>query len=474
MRFFKKPPVVLFGYQFVPWRLAAAQLLKCTHLTCNAKLNGYCFYKKPQKSWLKLFKKAGCPLVLNCPDDPDAATVKEARQLLAPIRNETELLSIAINGCRIGDLVIDTFLNAYNCATLETNDEKLVPILAKALQIAETTIKYFDRSDCRAVITDQSGFYIYNGVTARLAHLRSIPVYDMIYMGRLGLFRVEFPENQRGACSNPYWKLRERFRNLTEQAKHDAFVQAENILQLRLSGAVDNSTLPSRSAYQSVSGSAGIEINAEPKARSFLVFLHEFSDAPHCYRWGLFDNFYQWIEYVLDFASRHDIRVYVKPHPASFNFGRSPQKVLSDSMVEQLKIKYPNAVFLDGSTSNHCLRLYNPDLVLTVHGTIAHEMAYLSEAVVNAGDNPHIQYTFCAHPTTIQEYENILAGTTRAAIVKNKRDILEFIYMRYIYPLRYLNEASFNPSELEFEERSHCSAEQGLKLSRGIVNRCLS
>ena len=471
---FAKKPVVLFGYQFVAWRLAAAQLLMRERLAEGARLKGYSFYSHFPKDWLKPFSDAGCPLALTCPVQPDRNSIDQALQLLTPIQDESELLSISKHGCRIGDLVVDTFFNEYRCASLDVKDERLVPLLAKAVQIAETTVRYLDRHACRAVITDQSAFYIYNGVTARLADLRSIPVYDMIYMGQMGLFRVEFPEQQRGACPNPYWKFRDRFRDLAEEAQHDAFVQADDILKMRMSGAVDNSTLPSRSAYQSVSGAAEMKNNPARQSRSFLVFLHEFSDAPHCYRWGLFENFYQWIEYILAFASRNDIRVYVKPHPASFNFGRSPQKVLSDGVVERLKSKYQDAVFLDGSESNHFLRSCNPDLVLTVHGTIAHEMAYLGETVVNAGDNPHIQYAFCAHPTTIQEYEQILSGAMHPTIMKDKHEILEFIYMRYIYPLRHLNEASFTPSELAFHERSHCSGEQALKLKRDIFNRCLS
>jgi hypothetical protein len=471
---FKKSPVLLFGYQFVAWRLAAAQLLKLERFAHGAELQGYSFYTTPPNSWLELFKKAGCPLGLTCHDQPDEKTINQARKLLSPICDQRELLSLSYDECLIGDLVFDTFLNIHSSASLNVKDQRLLPIVSKVIQISNVSNKYFDRNQCKAVITDQNAFYIYNGVISRIAHLRSIPVYDMIHRGKLGLFPIEFPEEQRGARPNPYWKFREQFQNFDESVKAEAYAQAERTLKLRLSGAVDNSTLPLRSAYQSsCTTTRKLENHRQRSPRAFLVFLHEFSDAPHCYRWGLFDNFEQWIEFILSFASRNKIRVYIKPHPASFNFGRSHQKKLTENILESLKIKYPDAIFLDGSESNHDIRSINPDLVLTVHGTIAHEMAYLGEKVVNAGDNPHIQYNFCAHPNTIKEYEMILSGRNQPEITINEQEILEFIYMRFIYPFRYLNEASFASIDLDFEERSHCESRSGLKLASRILDRCL-
>ena len=70
---------------------------------------------------------------------------------------------------------------------------------------------------------------------------------------------------------------------------------------------------------------------------------------------------------------------------------------------------------------------------MTVHGTIAHELAYHKIPVINAGDNPHINYSFSLHPKNLDEYFYLLKNIKicRKKINFTKKPIYEFIYMHY-------------------------------------------
>jgi hypothetical protein len=80
----------------------------------------------------------------------------------------------------------------------------------------------------------------------------------------------------------------------------------------------------------------------------------------------------------------------------------------------------------------------------TAYGTVGHEFPYFGIPVVNAGDNPHIDYGFCAHPRSRQELGEIVrkidAGDFHLPL--SRPEILEFYYMHNLYHHRGRGDAA--------------------------------
>ena len=76
-----------------------------------------------------------------------------------------------------------------------------------------------------------------------------------------------------------------------------------------------------------------------------------------------------------------------------------------------------------------------PKLIITNHGTIAHELASFKIPVLCTGDNPHINYNFCLHAKNLNHIKKILNNLDHETkkINFDKRNIYEYLYMRYEY-----------------------------------------
>ena len=124
--------------------------------------------------------------------------------------------------------------------------------------------------------------------------------------------------------------------------------------------------------------------------------------------------------------------------------------------------KYKNITLLDKNFSNANILNLKPKLVLTNHGTIAHEFAYKDIAVINTGDNPHISYNFSFHPKNQRELINKIKKllNDKFKFNSNKNQIEEYAYMHYQYfPNLYqrkklLNDKFFSYLNYKVEEYS--------------------
>jgi hypothetical protein len=166
----------------------------------------------------------------------------------------------------------------------------------------------------------------------------------------------------------------------------------------------------------------------EPK---ILVMMHNFVDAPHCYRRKLFPDFYEWIHFLLERAEQTPFRWYVKPHP--YKAPRAAVNAANQRVVEELRQRYPKITFLPETASSHQILQDGVSAMFTVHGTAGHEFAYRGVPVVNCGDNPHINYPFNIHVDTREAYEDCIRQADRLQAPLDRESIEEFFYMHYFY-----------------------------------------
>ena len=65
------------------------------------------------------------------------------------------------------------------------------------------------------------------------------------------------------------------------------------------------------------------------------------------------------------------------------------------------------------------------------YGSVGHELPLLNFKVINAGFNPHYNYSFNLHPKDIKKYGLILSKLEKQKNKINRKEIYEFFYTHY-------------------------------------------
>ena len=330
----------------------------------------------------------------------------------------------------IGDLIYDTYLRITPNYTIKGKDKKLKKIFFRANKIFDELQKYFQKNQVICVIPGHT-YYINYGIITRIAIKRKIPVIKISYKNRANqlfhLMRVE----KNGSEEYPYYNYKKIFNSFPNKKKKLALKIGKNLIEHRLSGKFDN-TLPymPTSSFNKVKKNNNILKSTKQK---IFLFPHCYLDAPHRYRWMVFDDFYKQMKFFLNQSKKlKNYQFYYKPHPNELKWSRQ---------VHNLILKnYPSVIRLKRNFSHQSVVKSKPALIITNHGTIAHEFAACKVPVLNTGDNPHINYKFCLHTKNKNEILNVLNNLNAETkkINYNLNDLYEYMYMRYRHFV-YLN-----------------------------------
>jgi hypothetical protein len=347
------------------------------------------------------------------------------------LKTKEDVLKIRHNGILLGDLIYDSYLRYYDRPTVEITDPRLRSLIEIALMIQEATSKYMYDNNLFCFIADDYG-YINCGIPTRVAVSKNIPVYLVNAAKKYSVTRLEVELDSRYPdylVRKPYHHFKKLFSELSESQKISALNIGKNYIDSKISGQIDAFTLKSISAYGALRERA-LAISEVPK---ILVLMHDFFDSPHGYRHMLFPDFYEWINHLLKESEGTTFEWYVKPHPSVWEKESNDFNSRNKTVIEELKKKYPTIKWIHPETSNRQLVDEGIATVFTVYGTAGHEFAYLGIPVVNAADNPHINYSFNYHPATIEEYNEYIKAAGNLRISVNKNEIYEYCYMNYYY-----------------------------------------
>jgi hypothetical protein len=154
---------------------------------------------------------------------------------------------------------------------------------------------------------------------------------------------------------------------------------------------------------------------------AIVVFLHDFYDSPHIYPGLIFSDFWQWADRTLTVLATAGQKIFVKPHPNQVNE--------SQSVVEELMARHPEATLLPAQATNSALAAAGMACGVTMYGTVAHELAYLGIPVIAAGGNPHMAFAFCHTARSLPEYDALLAEAAELKVADEaavRAEVLEF------------------------------------------------
>lgn len=355
-----------------------------------------------------------------------------AYKIFKNLNSKQDIIKIKIYSIPVGELIYDTYLRKFNEKTININSIKLYLVIFQSCLILKSIHVYFSKNIIKAVLPGDVA-YIFSGLIAKYAIKHNIEVYSIVETDGFLITKLEDINYYRRM---PYWEYSQIFNSLNKKQKEKNLYKAKQLLENRLAGKNDStlSYMVGESAFNNKAKTNQILLNTDKM--KVLVPLHDFFDSPHIYRYMLFPDFWEWIITTLDNAKNTNFEWYIKPHPNAL-----PQ---NKKIILELKNKYKNCdniIFIEPSVSNLQLMEEGIGAVFTVYGSVGHEFAYKDIVVVNAGDNPHISFSFNINPLNINEYINCIRYVDRLRVNIDKNEILSFFYMHYIYykPLELLS-----------------------------------
>jgi len=392
--------------------------------------------------WIRLFLALGGKVVgSNNGPKPSHNQKAVAKELLKKISSTFELVEINYAGILIGDLVNDTYLRFAHQPTVHLDDPFLLEVMEWAISLTDKYDTLFRTKKFLFYLCSYTT-YIQHGTAARMALKHNVPVYSMGTYNQLVVRpQIEFAFHKRD-----FHKYRIWFDSLTLTQKEEGLRYGHESLNDRLSGKLDKALWYMRqSAYLSDPNTELDKILSPKIKKTVLVVTHDFFDSPHIYGKMIFPDFYIWLEKTLETLYNSEYEVLIKPHPNSIKGNAET--------LDFFAKKYPSFIFLPQKTSSAELVKRGVDLVVTIYGTIGHEMAYLGVPVLCAGVNPHLSFNFCTTAKSKDEYYRFLRNIDTVPIPPKQSSEVAAFY--YVHNYRNITEKiSLFPFQLSCEELS--------------------
>lgn len=289
------------------------------------------------------------------------------------------------------DLLIDTYIRFTPAPNVDRSDSFWKHIQRKGSQYEKLTI-HLDKTYKFKAAFGSYAAYTTHGVPLRTLAKRGVPT---IATGALNVFaRINPP----GGASPSHCPSYDQYQfPHGPSLNYGLLNQAQESLERRLSGRLDISTSYMRAELR------GKIQNQENIIDSVVIFLHDFYDSAHIYRWTLFESHFQWATQTIDYLVERGIKVSVKPHPNGVSDNKS---VITSLMARYAGVE--NLFWIEPSTANSNIFSLKPRLAVTVYGSVAPEAAYAGIPVLLAGDHPAINFGIGYTAKSKQDYFNCL------------------------------------------------------------------
>jgi hypothetical protein len=157
------------------------------------------------------------------------------------------------------------------------------------------------------------------------------------------------------------------------------------------------------------------------KKKNVVIFAHCFYDSPNILN-HLFNDFYEWLNFLGKISLETDYDWYIKRHPHTIN------SRLNEIVLNKLVKKFPKIKLLPKDI-NHFNILNNIDLGLTIYGSVAYEYPYFNKKILIASKSSHFSgFKFCVHAKSVQNYADLIKNIHKIKPRFNKNEIAKFYF----------------------------------------------
>ena len=360
-------------------------------------------------------------------------------KLIKKIKKKKDILDFSFKGIYFGDILYDTYLREKTVSTIDFKTKEFQNYLFKFFELFYFWENFFSKNNIKAVVISHSVYL--TALMPRIALSKKIDVYNT---GFSSAYRLTKKKPLKFSYFEDYPR---QFKKFPEKIKSTKIKLAKKNLQLRLEGKEDilynQSKRLSSPAFLHKSKLNLNTVNNKKNKKIILISAHDFTDAPHVHENMLFTDFYEWFDFLGKISNKihKDYLWLVKLHPSDYNN--------NIQYINYFINKYPRLVLLDKNKSHNEILKLGVSCVLTAYGSIGHEYPLFQVPVINAGNNPHIGYSFCYHPKSIKEYLLLLKLIPNLKVKKKTiKFIYEFYVMQFLVDYNLFEEIGHDQSKL--------------------------
>lgn len=197
---------------------------------------------------------------------------------------------------------------------------------------------------------------------------------------------------------------------------------------------------------------------------NILITTHCFYDNPHGYSQLNYCDFWEWMIYLgeISLKSPENFSWYIKPHRDYL-----PGTI---QVIKNFVKKYPNIKMVCPKTSFKQLKLEGLDLILTCHGSIAHEAPLLGIEVINCAYNSGIKFNFAKTILDPKQLERNILLRKKQKYKLNKKELFSFYALHHLYIEANLFWEEFISSSIN-KENIFLTNYKKLKENTNLINK---
>ena len=369
-------------------------------------------------SYRKIYRSFGATEHISPEKMNDEFIERIKKKILDEVQEKKNIFEITIDNINIGDLIYDGFLRKFNLPTIDVKSDIFKDYLVETIDLFYFWYCYFNNNEIKAVIISHTVYEF--GIILRVAIEKKIRVFSA---GSYLIFSHD--KDNQTIFDMSYYEI--EFKKLSKELQTSAIKEAILLIEKKFSGeaTIENkiSALPEGSPFKKEN--FGSRILSKNNKKKILIAAHHFSDAPNVYGKFIFNDFYDWVDFLGKKSENTNYEWYIKFHPMEFKANKKTS--------EYFLKKYKNLNLIDRDISHSQLIHEGISLVLTVYGTIGLEYAYFGIPVINAANNnPHKAYNFNYHAKNTQDYNNAIDNFESLNLNYDKNQIYEYFYMRYL------------------------------------------
>jgi hypothetical protein len=350
----------------------------------------------------------------------------EAWRTWRTLGGKDDLAALMYRGVPIGDAVIDSYLRLRPSVSVDLRQRYLLAVIRRAYKDVASAQSYFRRVKPDIYLTFYAT-YIDHAVPARVATLLGIRT---LCLGNLQDFFNELAPDHMHQVRRVD-NYRTEFDALPNRAAK--LEKADVAFRKRTSGGTDAAT-----AYMRNSAYAVKTVDVPDVRGAAVVFLHDFYDSVHLYRWSVFHDFWEWACATIEQLQTSGNPFFIKPHPN--------QRAESNKELAALRARYPHANFISPDISNRQLAEAGMACAVTVFGTIAAEMAYMGIPSISCGDNPHVGFDALHLARSKAEYQRLLMDFPK---LESRPEILK----EQACAFYYMHNLNLSPADSEIRDK---------------------